>query len=187
MKIAAAILAALAVSAAALILWLWQPWEDEGESLLPVDDAALSEEFRGSACRRIAGLAAALAERDPSRLAFLRDFGRQVAGIRPPPRAFGDLARGGRNRVAGRGFLQRFDDGSSGQARHFAGIAVATTLGDAAAVRRVSISFRDDPADSPDGRLTDEGISFATQVLTGKLEVDETPRWLLDHLCRRQP
>ena len=185
MRIAAGILAALVLAASGFTLWLWQPWADDDQDA--VDLSTLSDEFRGNACREIAGIAAALAEPEPAPLIFLRDLGRQVAGIRPPPRGFTDLARGGKDRVPGRGFLRRFDDGSSGQARHFAGIAVATTFGDAARIRLISIFVRDDPEDSPDGRLTDEGISFATQVLRGELALDQTPGWLLDHLCRRRP
>ena len=69
--------------------------------------------------------------------------------------------------------------------RHFAGIAVASTLGGGGATRLISIFVRDDPLDSADGQLTEEGIAFASAVLTGDLEPEETPRWLLDHLCRR--
>jgi hypothetical protein len=182
-KIAAGILAVVVIAAGALTLWFWEPWSDDEDS---VDLSELSDEFKGSACRQVAGVAARLAEQKPPRLVFLRDLGRQVAGIRPPPRAYGDLARGGRNRIAGRGFLQRFDDGTQGQARHFAGIAVATSFGGGDPTRLISIFLRDDPAESPDGRLSDEAITFATEVLTGDLELDETPQWLLDHLCRRR-
>ena len=182
MKIAAVLTAVLAILIVGAALWYFEPWEGERS----VDPSELDEEYRGSACRQVAGIAAKLAETDPSPLVFLRELGQRVAGIRPPPRAFGDLARGGRNRVPGRGFLARFDDGTLGQARHFAGIAAATSFGGAASTRLISIFVRDDPEDSPDGRLTDEGIVFATEVLTGDLEIAESPGWLLDHLCRRR-
>ncbi|MGH2923415.1 MAG: hypothetical protein ACRDKH_05230, partial [Solirubrobacterales bacterium] len=90
-------------------------------------------------------------------------------------------------RIPGRGFLARFDDGSAGQARHYAGIAVARRFGDAANVRRISIDLRRDPADSPDGRLTDEAIGFANGILGGEIAVSEAPEWMLEHLCRRNP
>jgi hypothetical protein len=182
-KVAAAIAIALALAVAGAALWFFEPWEGEPE---PVEVSELDEEFRGSACRQVAGIAAKLAESDPPSLVFLREFGQRVAGIRPPPRAYGDLVRGGRNRIPGKGFLARFDDGTIGQARHFAGIAAATTFGGGISTRWISIFVRDDPEDSPDGRLTDEGILFATEILTGGLELAETPRWLLDHLCRRR-
>ncbi len=182
MKIAAALAAVLAIAVGGAALWYFEPWEGEGSQ---IELGELDEEFRGSACRQVAGLAARLAKEDPPPPAFLRDLGRQVAGIRPPPRAYGDLVRGGRNRIPGRGFLARFDDGTIGQARHFAGIAAATTFGGGISTRWISIFVRDDAENSPDGRLTDEGIVFATEVLTGGLELEETPQWLLDHLCRR--
>jgi hypothetical protein len=180
----AALLAVLAVVGAGAALWYLEPWADEDEPTVDLGD--LQGELTGSACRRLAGLAARLAERDRGPLPFLRDFGRQAAGIRPPPRGFGDLARGGRNRIVGRGFLARYDDGSSGQARHFAGIAVATTfVGGANPTRWISEHLRDDPNNSADGRLTDKGIEFATELLRGDMELDQTPGWVLENLCRR--
>ena len=182
-RILAAIAAALAIGAIGAVVWLWQPWDDDADR---VEEAELSEEFGGSACRRLAGVASRLAEEDPPPDAFLRALGRRAAGIRPPPRAFADLARGGRDLIPGKGFLARFDDGSAGQVRHFAGIAAAVSFGGARNTRRISIGVRRDPPDSADGRLTDEGIAFASAVLAGEVEVDEAPQWLLEHLCRRR-
>jgi hypothetical protein len=194
------LLAALAVIGVAAVLLFVEPRGDDdtrdkdpqverergedkpvGEGQTDVEE--LRGEFSGSACRRMAGLAARLAERERSAVGFLREFGREAAGIRPPPRAYGDLARGGRDLITGRGFLDRFDDGSQGQVRHFAGIAVASTFGGGGATRIVSILFRDDPLESPDGQLTEEGIAFADELRSGELELAETPAWLLDHLC----
>ncbi len=190
MKVFAGLLA-LAVLGAGAALWFIEPWADDGQEFTADELGteggveSLSAEFTGSACRRMAGVAAKLAEREETATAFLRSFGRTAAGIRPPPRAYGDLARGGRNLISGRGFLKRFDDGTLGQARHFAGIAVASTFGGAGATRFLSIFVRDDPLGSPDGQLTEEGILFSTEVLDGDLALDETPGWLLEHLCRR--
>jgi hypothetical protein len=152
-----------------------------------VDPSGTEGELTGSACRRLAGVTARLAERDLSALELLRSLGSQVAGIRPPPRAIGDLARGGRDLLPGRGFLARYDDGSSGQARHFAGIAVATTIvGGGGLTRFISERFRDDPRGSADGRLTGAGIEFATELRDGDLSLDEAPAWVLKNLCRRR-
>lgn len=183
MKILAGLVVVVALACAGAVVWWVEPWEG-GSDEPEVDFSDLSDEFQGSACRRLAGLAARLAEREESGIVFLRELGQQAAGIRPGSRAYGDLARGGRNRIPGRGFLRRFDDGTQGQARHFAGIAVATTFGGESYTRWVSIFVRNDPLDSPDGRLTEEGIEFATSVLRGDLELAETPEWLLEHLCR---
>jgi hypothetical protein len=174
-----AVVALLAVGVGAF--WYLQPGDDEET----IDLAELREDFRGSSCRQLAGVAATLAEQDRTRQEYLRGIGRQVAGVRPPPRAFGDLARGGQNLIPGKGFLLKFDDGTPGQARHFAGIVVAASFGGEAATRLISIYARNDPLSSPDGRLTEEGIAFANQVLSGELALDEAPPWLLDHLCRR--
>lgn len=182
MKLIAGLLAGLAVLCAGALLWLADPWASEDET---VDRVARGAALGGSGCRRLAGLASQLAAQERTAPDFLRAFGRDAAGIRNPPLAFGDLARGGRNRIAGRGFRARFDDGTGGQARHFAGIAVATSFGGGAGTRLISIFVRDDPGGSPDGRLTDEGIAFATGVLAGKLALEQTPAWLLEHLCRR--
>ena len=177
------VLLGIAVVAAGAALWYFEPWADDDDS---VDLSSLQGELSGSACRRVAGLAAKLAERDEDPRAFLRDFGRQAAGVRPPPRAIGDLARGGRNLIVGKGFLARYDDGSSGQARHFAGIAVATTyVGGGSATRWISEHIRDDAPNQADGRLTDEAIEFSNEVLSEELPLADTPQWLLDNLCRR--
>ena len=188
MKILAGLLAVVAILGAGAAFGSSSPGRTTGtrsRSPIPARDLAAGEDFTGSACKRMAGLAAKLAKQEESATAFLRAFGRQAAGIRPPPRAFGDLARGGRNLIVGRGFLVRFDDGSTGQVRHFAGIAVASTFGGIGATRFLSIFARDDPLRSPDGQLTEEGLAFAGEVLDGGLALEETPSWLLEHLCRR--
>ncbi|MGZ5361673.1 MAG: hypothetical protein ACXWZW_08680 [Solirubrobacterales bacterium] len=184
MRVLAGLLVVLAVAAAGAAVWYLGPWSDDDEQA--IDLSELDGELSGSACRRVAGVAARIAAREPAPVQFLRDLGRQVAGIRPPPRGIGDLARGGSNRIAGKGFLARFDDGSQGQARHFAGIAVATTYFDGASrIRWISENVRNDPGSSADGLLTDEGIAFGTEVLKRDLSLERTPEWLLEHLCRR--
>jgi hypothetical protein len=149
-----------------------------------VDLSELEGELSGTACRRMAGVTASLAERGVSPLALLRELGRRVAGIRPPPRAFGDLARGGRDLLPGGGFRAPYDDGSAGQARHFAGIAVATTVvGGAVPTRLISERLRDDPRGSADGQLTEAGIEFATRLRDGDLALAEAPGWILENVC----
>lgn len=187
MKILALVVAlGLVVAAGAGVVWYLDPFGDDSSE--QVDLESLTEEFQGSACRQMAGIAGGLAVREPelSPVAFLRALGRQVAGIREPPRAYGDLARGGTNEVPGKGFLNRLDDGTIGQGRHFAGIVVASTFGGGQATRLISIFARRDPLRSPDGQLTEEGIEFAQEVIGGDLAVDETPQWILDNLCRKK-
>jgi len=187
MKILALVVALTLVAAAgAGFVWYLDPFGSDSDD--EVDLSALTEEFQGSACRQVAGIAAGLAVHEPelSPVEFLRAFGRQVAGIRNPPRAYGDLARGGTNEVPGKGFLSRIDDGTIGQGRHFAGIVAASTFGGGQATRLISIFARRDPLTSPDGQLTEDGIAFAEGVIGGDLALDETPQWILDNLCRRK-
>ncbi len=144
----------------------------------PIDTSGLS----GSACEKLAELAGLIAEQEPTPTGFLRRLGREAAGIRPG-RSIIDLARGGRNLILGRGFRPELDDGTEGQVRHFGGVAYAATLGGASPTRWISENLRDDPADSPDGRLTDEAIAFAGLVRRGELEPGESREWLAAELC----
>ncbi|HKH41452.1 MAG TPA: hypothetical protein VKA41_06310 [Solirubrobacterales bacterium] len=143
-----------------------------------------TEPLSGTACQRLAGLAANLAARDRTAEAFLTDLGQQGAGIRPGRFALIDLARDGRNMIQGRGFKPEFDDGTRGQVRHFAGAARASMFGGTALTRWISEQLRDDPADSPDGRLADEGIAFAQALLAGRLEPNAASGWIRERLCK---
>ncbi len=176
------------LAATALGLWLWAPWtgaERERPAALAKapGERPATEELRGSACRELAAIATGLAEGEPAPDAFLGELGRRAAGIRPPPHAYGDLARGGSDEISGGGFRARFDDGSPGQARHFAGVAVAVSLGGGQATRLISAFARDDPPRSPDGRLTAQAIEFADRLRQRDLSPSEAPRWLLRRLC----
>jgi hypothetical protein len=147
-------------------------------------DPTVSRHLTGTACERLAGLAGYLAATDDSVNEFLLDLGQQAAGISKGRRALADLARGGRNRIPGRGFRRRFDDGSSGQVRHFVGYARATMFGGANATRWIGEHLRHDPASSPDGRLGEQGIEFAQALTAGRLELSDASAWLLMRLCR---
>jgi hypothetical protein len=148
-------------------------------------DPTASLHLSGSACERLAGLAGYLAETDDNVNEFLLDLGQQAGGISKGRRALTDLARGGRNRIRGKGFKQRFDDGSIGQVRHFVGYARASMFGGTNVTRWISEHLRHDAADSPDGRLGDEGIEFAQELIAGRLELSEASTWLRTNLCRR--
>ena len=138
----------------------------------------------GTACERLAGLATALGGGEPTPGRFLRALGLAAAGIRPPPRALADLARGGRDLIAGGGFRAIYSDGTAGQVRHFAGVAVASTYGGAAATRLASVFLRRDPVRSADGRLSEQAFGFASLVSSGKLPLDQTGAWILENICR---
>ncbi len=166
------------LGAGALAYFVIDPFSDES-------DPSSSRALTGTSCRRLAGLAGQLAEEDPNPAQFLAALGREAAGIRRGTRGIADLIRGGHNRIPGKGFRERYDDGTSGQARHFSGIAVATILATGNPTLWISRHLRHDPKGSADDNLTEQGISFATQVLTGKLAPDETEDWVLGNLCRK--
>lgn len=90
MKLLAVLFGLVAAAAAAGAVWYFQPGGGEDA----IDLSELEGELGGSSCRRMAGISARLAERELAPVPFLRALGLQVAGIRPPPRALGDLARG---------------------------------------------------------------------------------------------
>jgi hypothetical protein len=175
--IAAGVLAVIGLGVAAYLVI--DPFGDES-------DPTAARGLTGTACQRLAGLAGQLAQEDPGPGAFLVALGREGAGIRSGSRGFADLLRGGHNRIPGRGFLRRYDDGTQGQVRHFVGISVATVFARGNPTRWISEHLRRDPEGSPDGQLTDRGIEFATGILTGGLALADASSWILKHLCRRK-
>jgi hypothetical protein len=142
-----------------------------------------TEPLSGTACQRLAGLVANIAVRDRSPERFLVDLGKEGAGIRSGRFALIDLANDGRNIILGRGFRPEFDDGTRGQVRHFVGVARASMFGGSDLTRWISENLRRDPADSPDGRLADEGIDFAQALLADRLEPSEASAWIRERLC----
>jgi hypothetical protein len=178
MRAVLAIAAICVLGAAALAYFVLDPFGDDS-------DPTASLHLSGTACERLAGLAGYLAATDDSVNGFLLDLGQRAGGISQGRRALADLARGGRNRIPGKGFKQRFDDGSIGQVRHFVGYARASMFGGTNVTRWISENLRHDPPDSPDGRLGDEGIEFAQDLIAGRLKLSAASTWLRTHLCRR--
>jgi hypothetical protein len=160
---------------------------DAGDVIGSATSDELKRDLSGSACERLGGLASLLAIETPNPQRFLRRLGREAAGIRTGPRALFDLARGGDDLVPGRGFRARYSDGSDGQVRHFAGIAVAATYGGERTTRLVSIFVRRDELNSADGALTEEGLAFARQIESGELAVAEGGGWIIERLCKPRP
>lgn len=196
MKLIAA-LAAAAVIALAFSLYELGVFEEEtfeggidppslqlGVLGIATDQPLAELEEDGTACERLAGLANALGRRESTPGGFLRALGLAAAAIRPPPRALADLARGGRDLILGGGFRAAYSDGTAGQVRHFAGVAVASVYGGAAATRLASVFLRRDPVRSADGRLSEQAFDFASQVTSGELPLDQTGVWILENICR---
>jgi hypothetical protein len=172
-------LGVLAVLAAAVVAYIAiDPFADES-------DPTTAHNLTGTACQRLAGLAGFLAREEPDGEAFLLAIGKNGAGIRGGPRGVGDLLRGGRNRIRGKGFRERYDDGTDGQVRHFSGIVAAVVLASGNPTLWISRHLRRDPKGSPDDNLTEQGVDFATAVENGDLKPDDAEDWILDHLCRR--
>lgn len=181
---------AVVLAAGVLVFLVVDPFADEGT---PPDGKAQGPAARGSqartkpltgtACQRLATLAANLAITDGTAKEFLTDLGEQAAGIRPGRLALVDIAHDGHNVILGRGFKAEFDDGTPGQVRHFVGVARASMFGGAVLTRWISEHLRGDQADSPDGRLADQGIDFAQALLAGRVEVSAASDWIRSRLC----
>ncbi|TKV60654.1 hypothetical protein FDO65_02870 [Nakamurella flava] len=137
------------------------------------------------ACARLADLIDEIAAARPSPRQLLDATGERAAGIRSGLAGLLDLKAGGRDLVPGVGFRAEYDDGTRGQVRHFAGIVVSTVRMGGPATRLVSERIRNDPADSPDGRLSLAGIQFAQEVLSGAIPVAGAGQWVRDHLSAR--
>jgi hypothetical protein len=180
-KVLVAIAVVLAAGVAGYLV-LDSSGEDSGSA--GGSGGARTEPLSGTACQRLAGLAANLAARDRTAERFLIDLGQQGAGIRPGRFALVDLASDGRNVIVGRGFKSEYDDGTRGQVRHFAGVARASVFGGSVITRWISEHLRRDPADSPDGRLADQGIDFAQALLAGRLKLSAASGWIRDRLCK---
>jgi len=178
MKAVLAIVAVCVLGAGALAYFVLDPFGDDS-------DPTASLHLSGTACERLAGLAGYLADTDESVNQFLLDLGQRAGGISKGRRALADLARGGRNRIPGKGFKQRYDDGSIGQVRHFVGYVRASMFGGASVTRWISEHLRHDPADSADGRLGDEGIAFEQDLIAGRLALSDSSAWIRTNLCRR--
>ncbi|HEY1237565.1 MAG TPA: hypothetical protein VGE91_04460 [Solirubrobacterales bacterium] len=185
MKLLVAIVVVLAAGILAyLVLDPFGDDSDQGGAVAGGGGGTRTEKLSGTACQRLAGLAANLAVTDRTATQFLIDLGQQAAGIRKGRLALLDLARDGHNVILGRGFKPEFDDGTRGQVRHFAGVARASMFGGTIVTRWISENLRGDQADSPDGRLADEGIDFAQSLLAGRLRLSEASNWIRERLCK---
>lgn len=135
------------------------------------------------ACDQLAEACERIAARAGSRGQFLRDLGHEVAGVRRGPFWFLDAGRGGSNRISGAGFRRHVDDGTDGQARHFAGIvAVAARLGPRL-TRWLSIHVGRDAPETADGQLTDHALDFVRAIRSGELAPGQADAWVRSTLC----
>ncbi|PJJ73133.1 hypothetical protein CLV46_2717 [Diaminobutyricimonas aerilata] len=123
----------------------------------------------------------ALRTDDPRR--FLRGLAWNCARIRPGLLGIADLASGGGNRFRGTGFRAEFDDGTRGQVRHFAGVAVAPVLlGDRLARIALRWALRD-PDGSADDNLSHAALAFSAALRSGGLPVSAAAQWIRENLA----
>ncbi len=135
-----------------------------------------------NACEEFAALVDRLAAEGPSPRELMERIGQDGARIRTGPAGLMDLARGGRNMISGKGFRADLDDGTDGQVRHFAGIVASVGRVGGSMTRIVSEKVRKDPAESPDGRLSEAAIAFSGLLLSGQLAVAEAGAWVRQNL-----
>lgn len=132
---------------------------------------------------QLARIADRLAARTDDPRRFLRGLAWNCARIRPGMLGLADLASGGGNRFGGTGFRPEFDDGTRGQVRHFAGVAVAPVLlGDRLARVALRWALRD-PDGSADDRLSDAALVFSAALRSGGLPVSAAGRWIRENLA----
>lgn len=134
-------------------------------------------------CELLAHVADRLAARGLPPRRFLRGLAWNVALIRPGAVGVLDLVSGGSNRVRGGGFRAEFDDGSTGQPRHFAGVAVAPLfLGDRLA-RWAARHVLRDAEGSPDHALSLVALEFSRGLRDGSLPVGDAGSWIRERLA----
>jgi hypothetical protein len=130
----------------------------------------------------LSGLIAAQLAPGQSRLLINR-LAEQAAGIRAGLLGIGDLIRGGSNYLPGTGLLSDYEDGSSGQVRHFCGIAASTVRLGASLTLLLSEHVRGDAQGSADDHLTRKAVEFTGLVLSGRLPLPEAGGWISRNIC----
>ena len=153
--------------------------------MVPLEGEARNAALRNAnACRQMAALCGELLEVAPELTPreFLRSLGALVAGIDLGLKGVKQLARGGANGLVGAGFRAEYDDGTPGQARHFAGTAAAAALiGEKPA--ELLAHHLVDPAESIDGHLSTAAIEFAHLLIDGKLPLAQAGSWIEANVC----
>ena len=137
------------------------------------------------ACAALSALAGLIATADPSvgPLDFVERLGEQAAGIRPGVRGLADLATGGEDHLRGGGFRDDLDDGTAGQARHFAGVAAAAARLGADLTDAASRHLLGDRAGSADAHLTQKALEFVRLLASGDLAPTGAADWIQHELC----
>ena len=137
------------------------------------------------ACAALAVLAGLIAEADPSvsPTGFIERLGEHVAGIRPGVRGLADLATGGHDHLRGDGFRDDLDDGTPGQARHFAGVAAAAARLGGDLTHGAARHLLGDGTGTADAHLTEKALEFLHLLESGDLTPRTAADWIRRELC----
>jgi hypothetical protein len=146
---------------------------------------ALTPSHALSACAALAALAELIVAADPEVQpgAFIERLGEQVAGVRPGVRGLADLATGGWDHLRGDGFRDELDDGTPGQARHFAGVAAAAARFGGDLTQVAGRHLLGDGSDTADANLTEKALEFVGLLESGELVPRSAANWVRQELC----
>lgn len=146
---------------------------------------AASEAHTVPACTALALLASMIVDADPSvdPAAFLERLGEQAAGVRPGLRGLADLVTGGDDHLRGGGFGGELDDGTRGQARHFAGVAAAAARFGGDVTDVAGRWLLGDDGNTADGQLTRKALEFVSRLESGALPPRAAADWIRSELC----
>jgi hypothetical protein len=136
------------------------------------------------ACSELADASARIAATARSPRRFFVELGEEVGGVRSGLFWPLDAASGGSNRLRGRGFRRHVDDGTDGQARHFAGIAAVAARVGPGLTRWLSVHVGRDAPESADGRLTDHAVEFVRLIRSDELALSDAAEWIRTNLCK---
>ena len=137
------------------------------------------------ACAALAVLASLIVDADPSVDAgtFLERLGEQAAGVRPGVRGIADLATGGDDHLRGTGFRDELDDGTAGQARHFAGVAAAAARFGDELTDFAGRTVHGDDSGTADAKLTHKALEFVHLLESGDLTPRGAADWIRAEVC----
>jgi hypothetical protein len=146
---------------------------------------AISSAHTLSGCAALVAVAGLIAAQDPplEPVTFVERLGEQVAGVRPGVRGLLDLASGGRDHLRGSGFQDELDDGTSGQARHFAGVAAAAVRFGGDLTSTAARHLLGDDTRTADAQLTGKALQFVHLLDSGELTPGGAADWIRREVC----
>ncbi|WP_146076236.1 hypothetical protein [Rathayibacter rathayi] len=95
------------------------------------------------------------------------------------------LARGGRNRIRGRGFRRPYDDGTRGRARHVIAVAGVTLYLGGPLAHLLLRTIGGDARGSVADRLTSRAFRWGRLLRRGDVRVADAGAWIRREICHR--